>query len=341
MSARPNYTDPWAAARVSDFIEGFEGKRWQAYHFDVDDAEVHARALHIKFTERDPERREQMIERLVPPGHYVTLRRRATAEEVRDNHAGADLWTPVMSDTPAEIQGHFHAIAFGTGRVLVHGLGLGCVVSALLAKPDVTHIDVVEFDPEIVTTIGPYYDDPRVAIHRGDALTYDWPDDARWDYAWHDIWSHISDRNLNPEEAEHGISYGMLFDRFADRVGDQGAWAYEEAVGMRDARLRKRRRERAWEKEFFAADRDRRVDMMVERDIREKCITPTGDPALPEDRPIPDEIRTFFEEQGLRSFYEEAIDKAEAAGKFDPTNYRKWLDAPEPIGNPNAEVESA
>ncbi|MDQ1584579.1 MAG: hypothetical protein QOF36_2633 [Microbacteriaceae bacterium] len=336
MSARPNYTDPWAAARVSDFIEDFEGTRWQAYHFDVDEAEVRARTLHAMLTERDPYRRESMIERLVPPGHYITLRRRATAQEVEDNDVKD--WTPVMSDTPAEIEGHFHAIEHGTGRVLVHGLGLGCVVSALLAKPEVTHIDVVEFDPEIVTTIGPYYNDPRVAIRRGDALTYDWPSDERWDYVWHDIWSHISDRNLNPEEAEHGISYGMLFDRFATQARDQGAWAYEEALELRAVRLRKRQQEKAWEEEFFAADRDKKVDMVLEREIREKCITPTGDPALAPDRPIPGHIREFFEGQGLRAFLEEAIDRAIAAGKFERETYRRWLEEPEPIGNPNEGV---
>lgn len=340
MATRPDYTDPWAAARVSDFIENFEGTRWQAYHFDVDEAEVRARTLHVMLTERDPERREAMIERQVPPGHYVTLRRRATAREIEDNDI-RDGWTPVMSDTPAEIEGHFHAIEHGTGRVLVHGLGLGCVVSALLAKPEVTHIDVVEFDPEILTAIGPYYDDPRVSLHRGDCLTYEWPEDATWDYVWHDIWSHISARNLNPEEAEHGITYGMMFDRFAPQARDQGAWAYEEALELRESYLRKRRTERAWEEKFFAAGRDEKVEMILEREIREKCITPTGDPALDPDRPIPDEIREFFEGHGMRAYFEEAIDKAQAAGKFTADKYRAWQDAPEPIGNPNEEAQSA
>jgi hypothetical protein len=341
MSARPNYTDPWDAARVSDFIENFEGTRWQAYHFDVTEAEVQARTAHIMLTERGALRRERMLERQVPPGHYITLRRRATAQEIEDNDI-RDGWTPVMSDTPAEIEGHFHAIEYGTGRVLIHGLGLGCLVSALLAKPEVTHIDVVEVDPEILTAIGPYYDDdPRVHLHQGDCLTYEWPEGTTWDYVWHDVWSHVSDRNLNPEEAEHGITYGMMFDLFADRADLQGAWAYEEAVELRENHLREREVEKVWEDAFFAADRDKKVDMMFEREVREKCITPTGDPALPPDRPLPDEVREFFERQGLRTYLEEAIDSAIAAGKFERGAYEAWRNRPEPIGNPNAEVESA
>jgi hypothetical protein len=114
-------------------------------------------------------------------------------------------WVPIMSDTPAEIVEHALALNNATGNVLITGLGLGCLPHALLSKPDVTRIDIIEIDPDVIELTGAYFIDPRVHIHQGSAADLSAvPADLRWDYAWHDIWSHISARNLNPRPPSTG-----------------------------------------------------------------------------------------------------------------------------------------
>lgn len=131
------------------------------------------------------------------------------------------LW---MSDTDDERRDHaepyFQAHRRG-GRVLVHGLGLGMVTGALLRLPNVDHVDVVEIDTRVIEHIGPHYAGERCTIHHGDALTFQWPKDARWTVVWHDIWPEITADNLP----------GMhrLHRRFGRRTEWQGSWARWQA----------------------------------------------------------------------------------------------------------------
>lgn len=131
------------------------------------------------------------------------------------------LW---MSDTQAEYRDHVSAIVNAKGRVLLNGLGLGCVLKAILAKPEVTHVDVIESDQRVVDLmrqVAPWVNDPRVEIHVADAYEQAkaWPVGTRWDAAWHDIWLDLCEDNL-PEMARLKRSYGR-------RVDWQGAWGQE------------------------------------------------------------------------------------------------------------------
>jgi hypothetical protein len=124
----------------------------------------------------------------------------------------------VMEDSARELRKHLPIWMVAYGRVLITGLGLGCVVRGLLAKPEVTHIDVVELDADIIRAIGPEFaDNPRVTIHHADALEFP-ADFAEWNFAWHDIWC----------EGNSGLDllHARLFGRFARSVMHQGAWAF-------------------------------------------------------------------------------------------------------------------
>lgn len=122
----------------------------------------------------------------------------------------------VMEDSNQELRRHLPIMIPGRGRILISGLGLGCVVRGLLAKPDVEHIDVIEIDPGIARLVWPeFQDDPRVTLHMGDAETWTIPDGARWDFAWHDVWS---------EHESLAVVHARLFARFDDYVDKQGAW---------------------------------------------------------------------------------------------------------------------
>lgn len=92
----------------------------------------------------------------------------------------------VMEDSLQELRRHMPVWLAARGRVLVTGLGLGCVVRGLLASPHVSHIDVIEIDRDILRIVGAEFSgNPRVRLIHDDALTCELPE-GRWDIAWHD-----------------------------------------------------------------------------------------------------------------------------------------------------------
>ncbi len=101
----------------------------------------------------------------------------------------------IMSDTPAEMLDHMWFVRAATGRVLIGGLGLGMCVGAVLAKADVTEVDVVEIDPDIIAMVGPHYSDPRVNIINADLMNY-CPRGVRYNAVWCDIWGDVSADDL-------------------------------------------------------------------------------------------------------------------------------------------------
>lgn len=128
----------------------------------------------------------------------------------------------VMEDTLPELRRHLPILLRGRGRILVSGLGLGCVVRGLLSKPDVEHVDVVEIDRTILEVVGPEFaQDPRVTLHEGCAIGYPWRSDLTWDYAWHDVWT---------EEGSLDRLHAELLARYRYRAKHQGAWQFHRPV---------------------------------------------------------------------------------------------------------------
>lgn len=140
-----------------------------------------------------------------------TLLRRVT---LRSLHR--DLGEVVMEDTRRELSRHLPIWLAARGRVLVTGLGLGCVVRGLLANPEVTSIDVVEKDAGIVRVVWPEFgSDPRCRLIQGDARTVEIA--GSWDFAWHDLHDDDDDPCLQTMHA-------MVIKRFGSRATKQGAW---------------------------------------------------------------------------------------------------------------------
>lgn len=144
----------------------------------------------------------------------------------------------VMEDSRRELERHLPILLTARGRVLISGLGLGCVVRGLLEKPEIEHIDVVELDPWILGVVGPeFMENPRVTLHQGDALTYPWFAGMRWDYAWHDVWC---------EEGSLDLLHAELLSRYRDLATWQGAWQFHRTAKRiwPDSLLNSRRRKR-------------------------------------------------------------------------------------------------
>jgi hypothetical protein len=160
--------------------------------------------------------------RAVAPGNYTRLMCGGTV---------------VMSDTPAEIQDHLEFIRMARGRVLIHGLGLGMCLQAVLDKDEVEHALVIEKSPDVIALVAQHYRDKypadRLEIREGDAFTWK-PEKGRcWDYAWHDVWNHMCEDDLPQMHKLHR--------RFGRRCYWQGSWGRKEIERRRRERKRERR----------------------------------------------------------------------------------------------------
>lgn len=123
-----------------------------------------------------------------------------------------------MSDAPFVLRNYVPFLEAAAGDVLLTGLGLGCLVRGLLARPAVRSVTVLELHAEVVALVAPHHADPRVEIVRADALAWEPPAGRRWDAAMLDL---ADDRAL----------VERLVDRYAPVVG--ALWP--DPAGMDDA----------------------------------------------------------------------------------------------------------
>lgn len=121
----------------------------------------------------------------------------------------------MMSNTPMELRTNLWIIRKARGRVLINGLGLGCVLTAILKKPEVKEVWVVEKEPEVIGLVWPTFaSDPRCKLIEADALEYRPPKGVRFDVVWHDLWLTICSDNLEQMKKLHR-RYGRLCDEQA------------------------------------------------------------------------------------------------------------------------------
>lgn len=188
----------------NNFSEGFEkvtvaegaSGNWKVKKFEVIRKEAGLYNLRLI---RDGQRR-----RVVPLGWYTRLSHRGKV---------------VMSDTPAESHENAPAYRAATGRVLVNGLGLGFVLQAILRKPEVTHVTVIEKSTDVIRLVKPSVTDRRVRIVRADATTWRPARGEKFDVVWHDIWSDIDEDNRK--------EMTMLKRAYGRCAGWQGCWSEE------------------------------------------------------------------------------------------------------------------
>ena len=109
------------------------------------------------------------------------------------------------------------------GRVLITGLGLGCVIRGCLANPAVEHIVCIERDPDVLRLVKPHLPAERLTILQADAIS--WARNnlprQRFDCAWHDLWS-----DPDAGDPHLALSHSELFVRCHEAVQFQGAWAF-------------------------------------------------------------------------------------------------------------------
>jgi hypothetical protein len=143
--------------------------------------------------------------RYVPPGKYTRLK--------------CDGRGIIMSDTPDELRDFSHFVHKAHGTVLINGLGLGCLAQALLEKPEVTEVTVIEISQDVINLVAPHLADPRLTVIHADAYVWGPPKGKRWDCVWHDIWDNICTDNLE--------LMARLHRKYARRAEFQASWQHD------------------------------------------------------------------------------------------------------------------
>jgi hypothetical protein len=153
----------------------------------------------------------------VLPGIYTFLRCLTDATLYNDQPGEV-----VMEDTPFELRTHLGFILRARGKVLVTGLGLGCVVRGLLANPAVEHVTCIENSRDVLALVSPHMPKEKLTLIHADALEWTANNLEKFDCAWHDLWT-------NPEQGEPHLDiwHARLILNCRDTVKRQGAWAFE------------------------------------------------------------------------------------------------------------------
>lgn len=127
----------------------------------------------------------------------------------------------VMSNTPMEVNSNQEFVNRAHGKVLINGLGIGMVLEAVLGKPDVAHVTVVEVSQDLIDLVAPHFqsftDAGRLTIVQGDAFEHPVNEGDFYDVIWHDIWDDIS-----PANCEAMI---RLREKYKGHCAWQGYWS--------------------------------------------------------------------------------------------------------------------
>ena len=127
----------------------------------------------------------------------------------------------VMEDTPFELFTHMEFMLKARGRVLITGLGLGCVIRGILANGHVDHITCIERSQHVIDLVAPHMPTDRLEMVKANALEWTKATTERFDCAWHDIWT-----DWAAGEPTLAQSHTKLIKHCRPRVNFQGAWDY-------------------------------------------------------------------------------------------------------------------
>jgi hypothetical protein len=198
---RPDKSTILAQARASQIPAGLAGL-WSVVKF----------SLSGPF----PVKRGSDKEVILPAGHYTQL----WCQTEATMHLPYGVL--VMQDTPEELATHLDFMLRANGRVLITGLGLGCVLRGCLANPNVESCTVVERDPHVLNLVAPHLPRDRFEIVKADATAYvaDMPANT-FDCAWHDLW------NDPARDEDHlQVIHSGLICACTGKIAMQGAWAF-------------------------------------------------------------------------------------------------------------------
>lgn len=97
------------------------------------------------------------------------------------------LW---MTDAEFECWTNQSFLRTAKGEVLVAGLGLGLILTPLLANKAVSSVTVLEINPDVIALVGPHFQSKKLTIVNIDARAWTPPAKA-FDVIYFDIWADV------------------------------------------------------------------------------------------------------------------------------------------------------
>lgn len=189
--------------QMSHVLKPFDRDTIRIEHYEV--SPVTAVGLAMRAMQRSN------VRDYTPPGTYTRMVVKLP-ETDPDYDEDRDGWVVMMSDTLAERVETRQLLNTARGHVLVAGLGLGMLVHALLERPDIDSVTVLEVNPLVIQAVGPTLAEygPAVRVIEADARTWEPGDNRVPDTVLLDIWPVIGE-TMHRELAEMREHYARLF----------------------------------------------------------------------------------------------------------------------------------
>ncbi len=130
-----------------------------------------------------------------------------------------------MEDTPQELNSHLEFMLKAKDKVLVTGLGLGCVIRGMLANGEVEHVTCIERSKDVIGLVAPFMDMDKIEIVQEDALSWVKDSGSEFDCAYHDLWT---DRDAGEPMLQ--MQHTRLVHTLGNRVRFQGAWGIPRSI---------------------------------------------------------------------------------------------------------------
>jgi hypothetical protein len=130
-----------------------------------------------------------------PPGKYAKL--------VIDGQI-------VMSDTKMERDSNHRIGSQSHGKVLIAGLGIGMVLTAVLKRKEVKSVIVIEKNADVIDLVSPHFKHRKLSIFNADI--FEWKPTQKFDTIYFDIWPDINTDNLDDIAKLH-----RRFSRYLNR----------------------------------------------------------------------------------------------------------------------------
>lgn len=211
MNQKPDRTDILAACRADAIMPGVAGL-WTVKKF--------------RLAKPIEKRSETGRTHPLPAGIYTQLWRTTQATALKETYGEL-----VMQDTPEELNTHLEFMLKARGRVLITGLGLGCVARGCLANPKVESVTIIERDPHVMQLVSGAMPADRCTIIVADALEWAKQNTERFDCAWHDLWS-------DPDRDEQHLQISHLdLITLNSYTSFQGAWQFPRQYRKRTGNL--------------------------------------------------------------------------------------------------------
>jgi hypothetical protein len=203
--------DEFLSAMRADLIPEGESGLWKVSKF----------RMAKEFQTKDGDGRMQTLQ----PGCYTSLTRWTDAT-IHLRHGEL-----VMHDFPYELRKHLIFARRAHGKVLITGLGLGCIARGCLANPNVDHVVVIENSPDVLKLVAPFMPKTKIEIIYADAIEWTAKHGDGFDCAWHDLWAEEKEGSKHLQ-----LLHTEMLCNLANKVPLQGAWELPRAYRrlMRD-----------------------------------------------------------------------------------------------------------